>query len=88
MKIVAEKAGVSASYLSNIFHKYMGESYSNYLTRLRMESAAEMLRTKQDMRLTDIAEQVGYVNFRHFLKVFKNYYGMTPTEYKMGNKRL
>ena len=48
LETVAEKVGVSVSYLSSAFHKYMGESYSNYLTRLRMEAAAEMLITRQD----------------------------------------
>ncbi len=82
LEIVAEKAGVSSCYMSDIFHKYTGESYSNYLNRLRMEEAAEMLMQNRQLRLADISEQVGYVNIRHFLKVFKNYYGMTPTEYK------
>ncbi len=82
LEIIAEKAGVSGSYMSNIFHKCTGESYSNYLNRLRMEEAAELLLQNQQLRLADISEQVGYVNIRHFLKVFKNYYGMTPTEYK------
>lgn len=87
LEAVAEKVGVSASYLSSVFHKYMGESYSGYLTRLRMEAAAEMLMTRQKLRLADISEQVGYVSLRHFLKVFKNYYGMTPTEYRRSHEK-
>lgn len=87
LETVAEKAGVSVSYLSNVFHKYMGESYSNYLTRLRMEAAAEMLITRQELRVADIAEQVGYISLRHFLKVFKSYYGMTPTEYRKNHEK-
>ena len=87
LETVAEKVGVSVSYLSSAFHKYMGESYSNYLTRLRMEAAAEMLITRQDLRVADIAEQVGYISLRHFLKVFKNYYGMTPTEYRKSHEQ-
>ena len=43
---IAEEIGVNSCYLSDIFHKHMGEPYSRYLLRIRMEQAARLLREK------------------------------------------
>ena len=51
-----------------------------YLTGLRMERAAFLLRTRGG-RLKEIAAGSGYGDSRYFIRVFKEFYGMTPTEY-------
>lgn len=81
LEIIAEKISVSYSYLSNIFHKNEGESYMKFLTRVRMEEAAKLLRTNPKIKIYDVAEKVGYVSVKHFSYIFKNYFNTTPSEY-------
>ena len=82
LSIVADAVGVSASYLSCIFRKETGATYSQFLTQLRMSAAIKYIMENTNIRLAEVAERIGYVNCKHFLKVFKSVYGMTPTEYK------
>lgn len=79
---IAEKVGVSSSYLSNLFHKSVGESYIKFLTKVRMEQAARLLKTDSSKKVYDIAEKVGYVSAKHFSYVFKQHFKMTPGEYQ------
>lgn len=78
---VAESVHVSASYLSSHFHKAVGEPYIQYLTRIRINEAAKLLRTKL-ATVSDIAKKVGYVSPKHFSHVFKKHFLMTPGEYQ------
>jgi len=81
---VADRIGVSASYLSDLFPKTVGESYIKYLTRIRMTRAERMLRSDPPEKVQDVALRVGYVSVRHFQHVFKQFTGRTPTEYQDG----
>lgn len=78
---IADVIGVNSCYLSDIFHKYLGEPYSKYLLRIRMEQASRLLRENPDEKIYRIATQTGFVSPKHFISVFKKYYGMTPTTY-------
>lgn len=79
---VAEALHVSAAYLSDLFHRETGESYSRCLLRLRMEDAAFRLKTDPAARVYEIGEAVGFPSSKHFAHVFRNYYRMTPKEYR------
>jgi two-component system response regulator YesN len=79
---IADNFKVSPNYLSKIFHENVGESYIKFITRIRMEYAAKLLKTKPNERIYNIAEKVGYYNLKHFNFVFKEYYNMTPSEYQ------
>lgn len=79
---VAEYAGVSSNYLSNIFHKSVGEPYIKFLTRVRMEQAAKLLNQKPSLKIMDISRKVGYISVKHFLYVFKQYFNTTPGKYR------
>ena len=78
---IADEIGVNNCYLSDLFHKNLGESYSKYLLRIRMEQAVQLLKNRPDIKIYDIAMQVGYVSPKHFISVFKKYYGVTPSNY-------
>ena len=78
---IAEEIGVNSCYLSDIFHKHMGEPYSRYLLRIRMEQAARLLRENPGEKIYKIAERTGFVSSKHFISVFKKYYGTTPAAY-------
>lgn len=78
---VAERVGLSPSYLSFYFKKDTGKNFIKYLTVYRLEKAKEMLRTT-DIKVVTISEMVGYLNSSYFCMLFKNYTGITPTQYR------
>ena len=79
---VADRLKVSANHLSRLFHSVTGESYIRFLTRERMELAAKMLGQSPELKIYDIAERTGYFNVNHFCHVFRDFWGMTPTQYQ------
>lgn len=82
LALIADKLGVSPGYLSSLFHQNTQESYIKYLTRIRMEHAARMLRSKPPDKVYDVAEKVGYLSVKHFSYVFKQHFGTPPGEYQ------
>lgn len=83
---VAEHVGLNEKYFTNRFTKETGETFSNYLTQLRIQKAKELLRTT-NFKSYEIAEMVGYHNVEHFTRMFKKETKITPTQYrKHGDK--
>ncbi|MFH5185135.1 response regulator [Paenibacillus sp. TAB 01] len=78
---VAAKLYLSPNYLRQLFRQQTGESFVEYVTRIRMEKALELLRDPL-LKIQDVAEKVGYEEQRYFSSCFKKYYQMTPTEYR------
>lgn len=82
LALIAENAGISSSYLSQMFHKAVGESYIQFLTKVRMEQASKLLKAYPDEKISNICEKVGYMGVKHFSYVFKQYFNMTPGEFQ------
>ena len=82
---IALKLGMTQEYLSTLFHKVMGVSFSIYIKNYRMQKAKEML-IGSTMKQSEIARQLGYMDVKYFSKVFKTSTGMLPTEYRRMNK--
>lgn len=78
---VAQKNHVSPNYLSYLFKKKTGYNLWEYVIKLRMEESKRLILTT-DLRRYEIAEQVGYESPEHFSKIFKKYYGISPSEMK------
>ncbi|HIW31790.1 MAG TPA: response regulator [Candidatus Paenibacillus intestinavium] len=78
---IAQKNHVSPNYLSYLFKKISGYNLWEYVIKLRMEESKRLL-LQTDMRRYEIAESVGYESPEHFSKVFKRYYGVSPSEMK------
>ena len=81
---VAARVGVSEAYLSRLFKRELNCSFNRYLTALRMEHAKEML--LRGMPLKEVAAETGYIQYTHFLRVFKQSVGITPKEYIRNSK--
>ncbi|MGG1515445.1 response regulator [Paenibacillus oryzisoli] len=78
---VASYMHLNPNYFSNLFKKQTGESFTSYLTRFRIDKA-KMLLTNTDMKISEIAEAVGYTDSNYFATAFKQVVGKPPTEYR------
>ncbi len=78
---IAEKFNITPNYLSTLFHKKNGKTFMGYLKSVRMLRARELL-TNADLQIQQVAEQVGYLNPRHFARLFDDYFGYLPSEYR------
>lgn len=76
---LSEKLYISRNHLSIIFKNITGETFNNYLTRVRIEKARELL-LQRTMLVYEVAERVGYKNVPYFSTLFKKITGMNPTD--------
>ncbi|SFL70010.1 response regulator transcription factor [Halanaerobium salsuginis] len=81
LKNLAKKFGFNSNYICHLFNKYLAQSFSEYLTNLRMDKAIELLKQNK-LTISEIANQTGYNDYYYFNKVFKKYFGITATEYR------
>jgi two-component system response regulator YesN len=79
---IAEEFNVTPNHLSSLFHKRTGTTFVQYVTRLRMLKAKELLADPR-VQVQQAAERVGYFSSRHFTKLFKEFFGCSPSEYKI-----
>jgi AraC-like DNA-binding protein len=83
---LAAVAGISRSGFASLFKDVLRETPLDYLTRLRMYKAAQLLR-ENDTKLAKVASLVGYESEAAFSKAFKKAIGMPPGRYKQGFRR-
>lgn len=76
---VAEKVFLSESYLSRSIKKTTGVTFVDYIVTLRMERAMGLLK-KPNVKVSDVALQVGYSDYRYFSNLFKKYTGYSPSD--------
>lgn len=87
LEMVAAECHLSASYLSHLFREQSGLTFSQYVMNQRMEKSRELLR-KNELKIYMIAEQLGYGNSKNYTRAFRNFYGVSPMEYRIqGEKR-
>ncbi len=79
---VAQTMYLSPFYLSRLFKNETGDTPMNYLIRVRMRRAGELLRSQRHTSIQDVARCVGYEDAYHFSKAFKKHYGMPPSKYR------
>jgi two-component system response regulator YesN len=72
--------GISQTYMSRLFRKYTGLSFSNYLTRSRIELAKQYLSDGKTL-IKDAATMAGFKDQFYFSKVFKSFTGFSPSDY-------
>jgi two-component system response regulator YesN len=78
---VAEHLYLNPSYFSRLFKKETGENFIEYVTRMKMERAKELL-DQTSHSVGKICEMLGYDNQSYFIKIFKAHTGLTPVEYR------
>ena len=77
----SEKTNFSVSYLSSVFKKEMGLTFSKYIQVKRMEEACRLL-ANTDKKIIEIAQLVGYTDMKFFNSLFKANLGITPREFR------
>lgn len=80
---LAETSGWSERHLQRLFQQYTKQSFHRYLQNLRIQKSQELLRGSQ-LKISTIAEMVGYRDIHSFNALFKRCTGMTPSVYRRG----
>jgi len=70
------------AYLASLFKKEVGETFANYVTRRRVETAKALL-TRTEYTYSQIAYSLSFCSQSHFIKVFREGTGYTPRQYRM-----
>lgn len=78
---VADVINLSPNYFSSLFKQQTGRKFNEYIHELRIAHAKTLL-TETPFKVSEIAEQVGYQEYKYFVKIFKKQSGMTPTKYR------
>ena len=78
---IAAAAGISRSYLTQLFRHYMNRSVIEYIQAVRCDHAAYLLVTTR-FPIIDIAIEAGFNNRQHFARTFSHFYGLSPMEYR------
>ena len=78
----SDRFRLTPEYLSNLFAKETGMTFSNYLKKVRIEKAKELI-LNTDMKIYEVAYSVGYPDQMYFSKVFKEYTGVSAKQYAM-----
>jgi AraC-like DNA-binding protein len=78
---VAKVVNTSTFYFCKLFKKHTGIHFTDYLSRIRIEKAKNLL-LNPNLRISEIAYEVGFQSLTHFNRVFKKMLGQSPTEYR------
>ena len=79
---ISEICKVSREHFCRMFKEYMGMSPFDYIKKLRIQKAKELLMTKRELRILEIGKTVGFQSSSYFSKVFKSETGLTPEKYR------
>ncbi|WP_035321935.1 response regulator transcription factor [Peribacillus kribbensis] len=83
-KEVADHVHLNPSYFSVLFKEHAKVTFSEYLTRRRIQRAKELL-VATNFPVADIAEEAGYKTAKYFIKIFRELEGVTPSAYRKNN---
>ncbi|MBD5455234.1 MAG: helix-turn-helix domain-containing protein [Lachnospiraceae bacterium] len=81
LDLVAKHVALNPSYLSRFFKQHTGSNFLDYVSTVRIQKAIEYL-ADPSIKIADVGVLVGYRTIPHFLKLFKQYTGCTPSEYR------
>ncbi|MFA6783893.1 MAG: helix-turn-helix transcriptional regulator, partial [Sphaerochaeta sp.] len=72
---------LNTKYFSQLCKSYLGATFVEYLTNVRMEKAKQLL-SEGTLSVKEIAETTGFLDGNYFSRVFRNYYGKTPSSFR------
>lgn len=80
--LLAEHFNLTTGYISRIFKKCRQVNFKDYLSAYRIEKATEIMNIMPDVRISELAKQVGYDNVQRFVRNFKKLKQVSPSEYR------
>jgi two-component system response regulator YesN len=83
LEAASDRAGVSKNHLSFEFSRETGETFTEYVARVRVEEAKRLLATTQ-LLVYEVGMRVGYPSVEHFSRVFKKVAGISPVKFRAG----
>ncbi|MFW5992347.1 MAG: response regulator transcription factor [Halanaerobiaceae bacterium] len=86
LKMVADHIYISESYFSVLFKAETGITFTDYLTKARLKKAKQLL-LENNLRIYEIADNIGYHSAKYFIKVFRDHEGMTPNQFRKEMKQ-
>lgn len=81
MAVVSNHVSMNYTLFSIAFKEHTGTNFVTFLKQIRMNKAKYYLE-ETDKKIIEISQKIGYENEKHFMKVFKATYGISPTEYR------
>jgi AraC-like DNA-binding protein len=78
---VAKAVNVSSYYFCKMFKKIAGINFTEYVARARIEKSKNLL-LNPNLRISEVAFEVGFQSLTHFNRVFKKILGQSPTQYR------
>lgn len=81
LELVANEVHVSKDYLGKLFKQKTGVNFNDYLTKIKMEYAKHLLGTGE-YKNYEVSEKLGYSSSDYFCRLFKNYTGYTPMQFR------
>lgn len=81
VNILSEKFNLSYNTMSRIFSEVEGRSIENYYMNLRIERVKELIKYQQ-LSLSEIADMMGYSSVAHLSRQFKQFTGLTPSQFR------
>ncbi|MCK5153600.1 MAG: AraC family transcriptional regulator [Spirochaetales bacterium] len=88
LDLIASAAAFSTYHFHRIFSATLGESLWNYTVRLRLEKAAQLLTSTNIISITQIALDTGFSSSSVFSRAFKNYFGISPSNWKKNKSKI
>lgn len=79
---VCDNFHISCSSLARLIRKQTGSTFTDYVKKLRMKTAIDLLENHKELSIKEISSRSGYKNQHYFSRAFKNYTGMPPKKYK------
>lgn len=83
LSAVANAAGASVFHFCKVFHGATGLKFTDYVARARVEDARERL-LNPNMRISEVAYEVGFQSLTQFNRTFKRVFGQSPTDFRSG----
>jgi len=81
---LADLCHINYNYAGQLFRHETGETINNFLMRIRMDKASELLRNTA-LSIADVAAETGYRDYFYFAKIFKKHWGTTPSIFRSSN---
>ncbi|WP_208918187.1 helix-turn-helix transcriptional regulator [Paenibacillus uliginis] len=85
LNMLSQEFEVTPQYISNVFKKYKQENVKDYIAKLKLNIAKELLEST-DLPVREIASRLGYASEAGIIRLFKKYEGMTPGDYRLDCK--